>query len=61
MTGRKNQIRVHFKDIGHPLVGDEKYGAQLNILNRLGLHASKIEFYYNNRKYVFEAKNNLIK
>ena len=27
-TGRKNQIRVHMKDIGFPIVGDEKYGAK---------------------------------
>ncbi len=26
-TGRKNQIRVHMQDIGHPVVGDEKYGS----------------------------------
>ncbi len=26
LTGRKNQIRVHMKDIGHPIVGDKKYG-----------------------------------
>ncbi|MGL5175452.1 MAG: RluA family pseudouridine synthase [Cetobacterium sp.] len=38
-TGRKNQIRVHMSDIGHPVVGDKKYGAQTNILKRLGLHA----------------------
>ncbi|MGL5797223.1 MAG: RluA family pseudouridine synthase [Cetobacterium sp.] len=38
-TGRKNQIRVHMSDIGHPVVGDKKYGATTNILKRLGLHA----------------------
>ena len=27
-TGRKNQIRVHMKDMGHPIVGDRKYGAK---------------------------------
>ena len=26
-TGRKNQIRVHMKDLGHPIAGDRKYGA----------------------------------
>lgn len=25
-TGRKNQIRVHMQDIGHPIIGDKKYG-----------------------------------
>jgi 23S rRNA pseudouridine1911/1915/1917 synthase len=39
-TGRKNQIRVHMKDIGHPIAGDKKYGAATNPLNRMALHAS---------------------
>ena len=43
-TGRKNQIRVHMQDIGHPIVGDDKYGHTKNPLKRLGLHASKLEF-----------------
>ena len=38
-TGRKNQIRVHMKDMGHPVTGDKKYDAKLNTLGRLGLHA----------------------
>lgn len=38
-TGRKNQIRVHMKDLGHPVTGDKKYGATANNLGRLGLHA----------------------
>ena len=44
LTGRKNQIRVHMKDINHPIVGDKKYDSKTNILNRLGLHAYKIIF-----------------
>lgn len=43
-TGRKNQIRVHMKELGHSIVGDEKYGFTKNPLGRLGLHASKLEF-----------------
>lgn len=43
-TGRKNQIRVHMHDIHHPIVGDDKYGHTKNPLDRLGLHASKLEF-----------------
>ncbi|MCL2638710.1 MAG: RluA family pseudouridine synthase [Oscillospiraceae bacterium] len=39
-TGRKNQIRVHMKDIGHPIAGDKKYGAATNPLRRTALHAS---------------------
>ncbi|GGD74572.1 pseudouridine synthase [Emticicia aquatilis] len=38
-TGRKNQIRVHAKDIGHSVIGDEKYGAKTDPIKRLGLHA----------------------
>ncbi|MEG0068457.1 MAG: RluA family pseudouridine synthase [Cetobacterium sp.] len=43
-TGRKNQIRVHMSDIGHPVVGDKKYGAQTNPIKRLGLHAHTLKF-----------------
>ena len=43
-TGRKNQIRVHMKELGHSIVGDEKYGFTKNPLKRLGLHASGLEF-----------------
>lgn len=42
-TGRKNQIRVHMKDIGCPVAGDKKYGASGNPIGRLGLHASVLE------------------
>ena len=38
-TGRKHQIRVHMKELGHPIVGDEKYGARYNPMGRMGLHA----------------------
>jgi len=38
-TGRKNQIRVHMKDMGHPVAGDKKYGAHTNPFGRLALHA----------------------
>lgn len=41
-TGRKNQIRVHMEDIGHPIVGDKKYGAHGNPMKRLGLHATTL-------------------
>ncbi len=38
-TGRKNQIRVHAADIGHPVCGDSKYGNGSDPLHRLCLHA----------------------
>lgn len=44
-TGRKNQIRVHLKDLGHPIVGDRKYGASTSI-GRIALHARVLEFYH---------------
>ncbi len=43
-TGKKNQIRVHMQALGHPVVGDDKYGCTKNPLKRLGLHASKLSF-----------------
>ena len=43
-TGRKNQIRVHLMDIGHPIVGDKKYGSKQNPIGRMGLHATVIAF-----------------
>lgn len=42
-TGRKNQIRVHMQDMGHPVAGDKKYGAATDPLHRLGLHAACLE------------------
>ena len=43
-TGRKNQIRVHMKDLGHPIVGDRKYGAKTSPIHRLALHAQTLRF-----------------
>ncbi|GAB3714455.1 RluA family pseudouridine synthase [Spirosoma flavus] len=43
-TGRKNQIRVHMQDIGHPIAGDTKYGATSDPIGRLGLHAEVLAF-----------------
>lgn len=45
-TGRTHQIRVHFSHIGHPVVGDDLYGAQKGILSRQALHCSEISFYH---------------
>ncbi|MCY0874782.1 MAG: RluA family pseudouridine synthase [Firmicutes bacterium] len=43
-TGRKNQIRVHMKDLGHPVVGDKRYGGTGSPIGRLGLHARILSF-----------------
>jgi tRNA pseudouridine32 synthase/23S rRNA pseudouridine746 synthase/23S rRNA pseudouridine1911/1915/1917 synthase len=44
LTGRKNQIRVHLADIGHPIVGDTKYGNKNESQPRMALHARSISF-----------------
>ena len=45
-TGRKNQIRVHAADMGHPVCGDVKYGNGDDPLHRLCLHAYVLCFYH---------------
>lgn len=45
-TGRKNQIRVHAADMGHPVCGDWKYGNGDNPIDRLCLHAWVLCFYH---------------
>ncbi len=56
-SGRKNQIRVAMNDLGHPIIGDNKYGNASNPLNRLGLHAEVLEFKHpeNGKIYKFVA------
>jgi len=44
LTGRKHQIRVHFAEKGHPLVGDRKYGRDRPATTDLALHAWSIGF-----------------
>lgn len=43
-TGRKNQIRVHMKEAGHPIAGDRRYGAPASPIHRLALHAQTLRF-----------------
>ena len=47
-TGRRNQIRVHMRDIGHPLLKDPIYGYKddKSPLNRLALHAFRLCFHH---------------
>jgi 23S rRNA pseudouridine1911/1915/1917 synthase len=58
-TGRTNQIRVHMQSIGHPVVGDRKYGNgnESSPVDRLCLHAKVLEFIHpmTERKIRFEA------
>lgn len=43
-TGRKNQIRVHMKELGNPISGDRRYGGKPNSIHRLALHAQTLRF-----------------
>lgn len=43
-TGKKNQIRVHMSEMGCPIAGDMKYGAETNPLRRLMLHNYRLAF-----------------
>lgn len=56
-TGRKNQIRVHSADMGHPVCGDVKYGNGDNPIGRLCLHAYVLCFNHpiNHRHMEFET------
>jgi len=47
LTGRTNQIRIHFKQIGHPIVGESRYAFRKDFAlrsKRLCLHAKELEF-----------------
>lgn len=56
-TGRKNQIRVHSADMGHPVCGDIKYGNGDDPVGRLCLHAYVLCFYHpvTRRRMEFET------
>jgi 23S rRNA pseudouridine1911/1915/1917 synthase len=43
-TGRRNQIRVQFAQVGCPLLGDVAYGTASPLLPRVALHAARLEF-----------------
>lgn len=54
VTGRTNQLRIHLAHIGHPILGDTKYGGRE--FERLCLHAYKLSFWHpnGNRRMEFE-------
>ena len=56
-TGRKNQIRVHFSEKGHPVVGDKMYGIKDKGIKRLALHAASLTIIhpFTKKKMVFET------
>ncbi len=60
-TGRKNQIRVHMKDIKCSIAGDDKYGAKTNPLKRLCLHSYYLKIKNPIGSNVFEFKSEIPK
>ena len=56
-SGRRNQIRVHFKEAGHPIVGDDKYNPASKGEKRMCLHAWRLMFLHphDGRTMTFEA------
>jgi len=58
LTGRKNQIRVHLADAGHPIAGDTKYGNKRDKVARMALHARTLSFPHphDGRRMDFEAE-----
>jgi len=54
ITGRTHQIRVHMKAIGHPIVGDTKYGSGRTKADRQMLHAKWIRFFHPTLKKYME-------
>ena len=58
LTGRKNQIRVHFSEKGSPVAGDKKYGKKDKGIKRLALHAAALTLLHpaTKEKMTFETK-----
>jgi 23S rRNA pseudouridine1911/1915/1917 synthase len=49
-TGRKHQIRVQLSKVGHPIVGDRKYGSTMPLASGIALHAHRLELEHPVRK-----------
>ena len=62
-TGRRHQIRMAMKSIGHPIIGDTLHGAESNPVSRICLHATSLEFLHpqSDEPMRFEAKHNFAK
>jgi 23S rRNA pseudouridine1911/1915/1917 synthase len=56
-TGKKHQIRVHLKDIGHPILADKRYGCMHDPIGRLCLHATTLKLKHpdTNKEMVFTS------
>ncbi|MGE0206385.1 MAG: RluA family pseudouridine synthase [Candidatus Babeliales bacterium] len=55
LTGRTHQIRVHFKTLGHPLLGDGTYGKESAHIKRQALHAAQLNFTFDGTAYSFKS------
>ncbi len=59
LTGRKNQIRVHFSEKGNPVVGDKMYGGKEKGIKRLTLHAASITITHPETKELMSFKTTM--
>lgn len=60
-TARKNQARVQLQSVGHPIVGDKKYGSKISPIRRIALHANKLAFIHPVTKEKLEFESALPK
>ena len=58
-TGRTHQIRVHMKNIGHPLLGDNLYDGPTNLISRQALHCYNLQFIHPITKQIISLNANL--